>query len=206
MITKTNYEREEAKIERHITALYNAPLSPHYPYHNLAHTKMVVRYSQMIATFYNLGRPENFTLTAAAWFHDIGQIFGSMLFHEEASVKMWNEFAEKTTISSAVRQQVSQCILATKFPPSPSSLLEKIICDADTFHFGTVYFRETDALVKKELEIRTNEKVSDWIRKSIDLLQSHRFYTEYCQALLDNGKLNNIHWLQTLLKNEEPDS
>ncbi|MDH7459758.1 HD domain-containing protein [Chitinophagaceae bacterium 26-R-25] len=206
MITKTNYQREEAKIEQHITALYNAPLSPHYPYHNLTHTKMVVRYSQMIATFHNLEKPENFVLTAAAWFHDIGQIFGNMSLHEETSVKIWNEFADKTTISPAVTKLVSRCILATKFPPSPTSLLEKIICDADTFHFGTVYFRETDALVKKEVEMRTHQKASDWIRKSIDLLQGHQFYTEYCQSLLDNGKANNIHWLQSLLKNEEPNS
>lgn len=205
MITKTNYQREEAKIERHVIALYNAPLSPRYPYHNLAHTKMVVRYAQMIATFYELEGPEYFVLTAAAWFHDVGQLFGGMLFHEEESVKIWNEFAAESIISPAVREHVSRCILATKFPPSPSSLLEKIICDADTFHFGTVYFRETDAMIKKELEIRSHERVSQWINRSIDLLQSHQFYTEYCQALLDHGKINNIHWLQSLLKNEEPD-
>jgi hypothetical protein len=166
---------------------------------------MVVRYSQMIATFYELDRTELFILVAAAWFHDVGQLFRSMLLHEEVSVIKWQDYSNDNMISLTIKERVSQCILATKYPPLPSSLLEQIICDADTFHFATVYFRETDALIRQEHEIRTNKKVPGWINASIRLLQTHKFYTPYCQALLDNGKMNNIHWLQSLLKNEEPD-
>ena len=36
--------------------------------------------------------------------------------------------------------EIREIILATKLPVSPQTLLQAIICDADTFHLGTDEF------------------------------------------------------------------
>ncbi|HEY4208489.1 MAG TPA: metal-dependent phosphohydrolase, partial [Puia sp.] len=62
----------------------------------------------------------------------------------------------------------------------------------------TGYFKQTDDAVKKEIEIRSGAAPVNWHKKSLFLLQQHRYFTEYCQRLLDKGKQRNIEWLQSL--------
>jgi hypothetical protein len=45
--------------------------------------------------------------------------------------------------------------MATKRGSGPVSVAEKIICDADTYHFETFEFKRTDWLIKKEIELMT---------------------------------------------------
>jgi len=106
---------------------------------------------------------------------------------------------EQTAIDPELVELIAQCILATKFPSSPRLYLEHIMCDADTYDFGTPYFRETEFLVKKEIEMRTGKLPVNWTAESIRLLQHHRYYTDYCQQLLNKGKEENIKWLASLL-------
>ena len=87
---------------------------------------------------------------------------------------------------------IEQVILATKYPPSPQTLIERIICDADTYHFGTGDFQITDPLVKKEIETRNGKVVPNWMEQSLRMLETHSFHTGYCQHKLRNGKLINI--------------
>jgi hypothetical protein len=76
-------------------------------------------------------------------------------------------------------------------------LQEEIVRDADTYHFGTKDFKETNKLIKKEFALRGYTTLTeDWIDNTIDLLQKHIFYTTYCKALLDERKRKNIEWLK----------
>ena len=93
---------------------------------------------------------------------------------------------------------IGRCILATKFPSHPVDLLEQLICDADTYHLGTDLFRQTDPLVKKEVQLRTGmvPAETEWIKKTLSLLKQHTFFTEYCQKKLNEKKQENIAWLE----------
>ena len=58
---------------------------------------------------------------------------------------------------------IENCILATKMPRNPRNLVEEIICDADTYHFGTKEFKDTNKRMREEYALR-QEKISkeDW--------------------------------------------
>jgi len=85
--------------------------------------------------------------------------------------------------------------MATRTPSNPKTLIEKILCDADTYHFGTKEFRLTDPKVYEEMEARLHIQIENKIYKSIQLLESHRYFTSYCQDLLNKGKQDNLDFL-----------
>jgi predicted metal-dependent HD superfamily phosphohydrolase len=192
-----DFNSTESKMARVVTGTYNSPEVAHYPYHNLAHTEGVVAHVKEMAVHYGLSPADGFILSIAAWFHDIGHLYGGMQGHEERSVMIMQDHL--STISSDLSDAISRCILATKLPSHPADLLEQIICDADTYHLGTPLFRTTDTLVEKEMTLRTGKVFTDWHKKSLLLLEQHVFFTDYCRDLLEQGKKENIAWLVSLI-------
>ena len=89
--------------------------------------------------------------------------------------------------------------MATQRLIKPATISEMIIWDADTYHFGTPEFKQTDAQIKKEIELLTGSVQTSWVSKSIRMLRNHQFYTSYCKQQLEAGKQENIDWLQSLL-------
>jgi len=108
------------------------------------------------------------------------------------------EFLQNASISLEDIGEIKKCILATTMPQTPSSLNEKIICDADLFNLGTGNFREQNKLLKKELEALTNTKLEGvaWRATSISMLETHHYHTDYCQLLLNNTKAGNLEALK----------
>jgi len=188
----------EQKIADHVAQAYLAPDVPHYPYHNLEHTQGVVARCREIAAYYSLGKRETFVLVAAAWFHDIGHLYGSIEGHEERGVVLMKQYLSH--VPGELTAAIAACILATKLPSHPRSLSERIICDADTYHLGTVLFRQTDPLVHREIELRKGMVITDWSSKTLAMLRRHEFFTDYCQTLLAAGKAENVAWVEAQLK------
>ncbi|HTI10603.1 MAG TPA: HD domain-containing protein [Puia sp.] len=169
-----------------------------FPYHNLVHTVRVVEDAMEIAQYYLLKEEQQFIITVAAWFHDIGHLFGEIEGHEERGVLIMESYTSPFSLPEKMVLTIANCIMATRYPSHPATLYEEILCDADTFHFGTGYFQKTDAAVKMEMEMRTGKVITDWHQKSIKLLEEHRYFTKYCRQLLNPGKLDNIRWLRSL--------
>ncbi|HMH22487.1 MAG TPA: HD domain-containing protein [Puia sp.] len=188
----------EKDIENIVTQVYESPHLIQYPYHNLAHTQSVVAHCKEIAAWYLLNESDVFILTSAAWFHDIGHLYGEMKGHEERGVLIMEYYLQSSPPD--LLTAIGKCIMATKFPSQPQSIYEQIICDADTWHFGTSLFRRTDVLVEQEMEMRTGKKDPHWHEASLRLLNQHVFFTDYCQHLLDAGKKENIAWLGSLIR------
>lgn len=183
------------RIAEYVTTCFNQDIPPYLYYHNLSHTQEVVARSEEIATYYKLSEEDVFVLLAAAWFHDLGQLYTKPEAHEEKSVALMNEFL-KHDCTPQTLHSIASTILATKYPTRPNTFIEEIICDADTYHFGTGQFLVTDVLVKKEMEIRTGVVFTDWNKVSLDLLKSHHFYTDYCKERLTSGKQVNIELME----------
>jgi hypothetical protein len=92
---------------------------------------------------------------------------------------------------------IEQCILATKMPRNPTNILQHIICDADTYHFGTEDFKITNKLIKQEYKLRSGEfDKADFNRKAIEMLETHQYYTGYCKDLLSKTKQKNMKKLK----------
>lgn len=192
------------ETEAHVRHLFRQYHQANLVFHNLEHTQSVVQHVQEIATHYQLPEKEMLELTIAAWFHDTGHLVSEPPLHEEKSVALVKEFLETKSNDQELIDKVASLIKITKFPPSPQTLQEMIMCDADTYHLGLDDFKITNKAVKKELILRNmNTMVLDWERNSLELLEKHQFYTTYCMELLQKGKEKNIRRLRKKLNKIE---
>lgn len=194
-----NYLQLIERISAHVISLFDQYQTNDLMFHNLEHTKTVVKRTSEIAAKYPFEEFEIFILLGAAWFHDTGHLDGGTHLHEDRSVIIMRNFLEPKGITKEIIDKIESCICATKIPQRPKSIMEEIICDADTFHLGTEDFLKTDELLKKEFELR-NIPVDNWEEKTLSLLQSHKYFTPYCQAFLNDGKAENINLVSYLLK------
>lgn len=184
-----------AKVHDYIINCFQQDWLSYLCYHNLSHTQNVVARSQEIGDIYGLDEDSLFILLAAAWFHDLGQLYTSPEEHENLSVALMIKFLQPYCAPETLHE-IKNAIDATRFSTQPKSILEEIICDADTYHFGTDEFLITDLQVKNEMEARTGKKFVKWEEQSIQLLKAHQFYTSYCKGLLNGGKEKNIAYLE----------
>jgi predicted metal-dependent HD superfamily phosphohydrolase len=193
------YKDIQKKVEDYISSLFSQHADRRLPYHNFTHTLEVVIRVREIAEDYKLAEESLFIAFTAAWFHDTGYLFVGSKGHEEESVKVMKTFLLTLETDPSLADKISQCIMATKLPVNPVSISEKILCDADTYHFGTLRFRLTNTLVKEEVESLTGRILTHWIEDSITLLTHHQFYTPYCRQKLNEGKKQNLAWLHSQL-------
>ncbi len=185
------------KTEQYVTALFQDNPRPELHFHNLAHTIQVVDRTKEIAGHYYLSESDMLAVYVAAWFHDTGYLFAEPQQHEEKSVELMTAFMKEYANDEQLIEKIEQCILATRPPRNHSSLLFQIICDADTYHFGTKDFKQTNKLVWEEYKARDPNLVEkEWRAKSADFLNQHEFYTKYCKDLLDERKNKNMKKLQ----------
>lgn len=182
----------------YVTALYEAHAHPNLLFHTLEHTSKVVARAEEIAAHYQLSEKEMLILYVAAWFHDTGHLFSEINGHEAKSIELMEEFIRTEELQDIdIVGAVAECIRATKMPHDPKNRLEEIMCDADTYHFGTKEFKATNKLVKREMALRGYANVADdWIGNTIELLEHHKYYTAYCQVLLEERKRKNMEWLR----------
>ena len=111
----------EGKVRDYVTGLFQDFFTPALAYHDLEHTLMVVMRVAAIGAFYELSEDEKFTLFAAAWFHDTGQLFGPPAGHEERSVKIMEAFfSNHETVLAQTIAAITECILATKSSSAPA--------------------------------------------------------------------------------------
>jgi predicted metal-dependent HD superfamily phosphohydrolase len=185
------------RIADHVTALYEEHPQPNLVYHNLEHTQKVVARAEEISAHYQLSDSDMLIIYLAAWFHDTGHLFTEIAMHEQKSVELATEFMKQQELDEDTIEKVAGCILVTDFPNKPKGLLQEIICDADTFHFGTDEFKKTNRQIKKELELRNyTTPLLEWRKNTLAMLEEHVYYTTYCKVLLEEGKQKNIERLK----------
>lgn len=184
-------------IENYVTALFEQINAPTLVFHNLAHTKNVVRHAMEIANHYQISENERFVLFAAAWFHDIGHLFTEPHIHEAMSCDIMSKFLSNKVNNVNTVNYIEECIMATKFPRYPQNLLQEIICDADTYHLGTDEFRKMNDLVRQEQQLKYGYiDIVRFNKDTVKMLEQHRFYTDYCIEHLNEKKKNNLKELQ----------
>lgn len=171
--------------------------NPDLYYHNLAHTERVVAAATEIGRHYGLGNKEQFIVLTAAWFHDIGY-YEDPENHEQAGAARAELFLKGLGAGSEEISAITAAIMATKVPQSPSNQLERIVCDADLYHFGTDEFSELNKQLHREMEAVHRIEISkeEWLESSIQLLANHHYHTTYCKELLKKKKKANLEKLE----------
>ncbi len=181
------------KVEKYVSDILTKKTPPENVYHNLTHTKSVVKVVKDISDSENLTDEEKEIVIIAAWFHDVGYL-ETCDGHEEISIKYAKEFLEKENYSHENINKITQCILATKLPHLPKNLLDEILCDADIHHIGKKKFFEKSDLLRLEIEKRENKKLDDidWLNKNIQFLTTHNFFTQYAKINFSERKNKNL--------------
>jgi len=199
-----DYNQLQTDVEKHVINYFNTHQDSRLVYHNLQHTKDVVKASHQIANHYQLSDEDFFIVTAAAWFHDTGY-FEDALNHEVKGAELANKYLDSVGVNADIRTKVSNAILSTKIPQKPANQLENILCDADLFHLGTEDFRKKGKLMHKEAELIYGKDISknEWRIKDIQFLESQHYHTDYVRLLLDDQKQKNIDKIKNKLSEQK---
>lgn len=166
---------------KYITTLFASNLPSTCLYHNLTHTKRVLKSTKEIIENSTLSEEDAEALQLAAILHDSGYIHGAHE-HEKESVRIATNFLNEHNAPESLIKKVTNCILVTKLDSLPQTELEKIIRDADSSHFAKEYFQEASELLRLELKLQDIQDINekDWISGNIDMLSSqHTYYTDY---------------------------
>jgi predicted metal-dependent HD superfamily phosphohydrolase len=197
------------KVKKHVIALLDKNTPVNHVYHNSKHTMEVAEAVEIIGTGMNVADKDLEILLLAAYFHDLGYLNKSE-GHEKESAEYANEYLSKENYPADRIKKIQECILATKVPQRPHDLLEEIICDADLSHLGTEMFDNRNDMFRNEFEFYSGQPLSqkEWLKKSIDFLKHHKFFTDFAIKNFEKRKGINLLKLQAELDklNEEVNS
>jgi predicted metal-dependent HD superfamily phosphohydrolase len=176
--------------EAFVTDLLSTKLSKSIKFHTLQHTQEVVAACQILADYHQLPENDRIPLLLAAWFHDTGYTSGEARNHETVSIQLVTDFLNTHSVDEEFKNQVIGCINATRIPQSPTTTIERIICDADLFHLGTNAFDEKNRLLRQELEEFGEKEVpkKEWRKINIRFLEAHKYFTAYAREKLQPEK------------------
>jgi uncharacterized protein len=176
-------------------------LSPDLIYHCLGHTQNeVVPAAELLATLENVGDEDHLLLMTGAYFHDLGFI-RQRQDHESVSIQLAEQALPVFGYSPADIAAVSGIIQATRLPQSPTTLLERIIADADMDDLGHKDFWKRSSDLRRELELfGINNTDVEWYGYQLRLLESHHYFTESERAMRDALKLEHMLEVKQLLE------
>ncbi len=168
-----------------------------YVFHDIVHTENVVRAVQELMGAYDLSEEEREDLLLAAWFHDTGYDRGPQE-HEQRSCAYARQFLhELHHLPKGRVERICSCILATKVPQQPQTLMEKILCDADLSHLGKRIYWERCGKIRQEIALVQGRIMSDeeWIDFELEFMQKHHYHTPIAMELYEKRKQKYIRQL-----------
>jgi predicted metal-dependent HD superfamily phosphohydrolase len=201
-----NYYTLLDEVKQYVTSFFHTHANDKLIYHNLVHTENVVNAAIEIGNHYRLNDQDYFIVVTAAWFHDIGY-YTEPARHEEKGAEEASAFLNRKGVDATTIETVANCIRATRLPQNPVTLLEKIVADADLFHLGTAKFAELNKVIRKEFVELHKIAISkeEWRNKTIRLLETHHYHTDYCRLLLSDTKAKHLEKLRAKSAEKNPE-
>lgn len=165
-------------------------------YHNLKHTIDVGIQAEILGQGEGISDEEMLLLKTAALFHDSGQTIQTR-DHELIGTQIAASILPKFGYTNEQIAEIQQIIMATKLPPQPITLLQKIICDADLDYLGRSDFIPVSNTLYKELnEQNLIGSINDWNKLQIKFLTPHHYFTETANKLREVNKQTQIERLK----------
>lgn len=179
-------------------------LEEHLPknlyYHNVKHTIDVITEVELIGWAEGISEEELLILKLAALFHDAGHSI-SYANHEYHSTVMAREKMHSYDYPIEYIERVCQLILATKLPPTPTNLLEEIMCDSDLDYLGRTDFIPISNNLYAELKDRNMvSSFNEWNKRQLTFIKEHQYFTKTALKLREVNKQNQIERLQQLIE------
>lgn len=168
-------------------------------YHDVRHTIDVVNQAELIGIGEGVDDESILLLKTAALFHDVGHTIGYDN-HEYFGTQIARDMLKEYNYTDEQIDTICEVIMATKMPPNPQTLLQKIICDSDLDYLGRRDFiGVSDTLYKELKEQNKIGSLNDWNKLQVKFLESHHFYTDTSKRLREVNKQNQIDRIQELI-------
>lgn len=176
-------------------------LSPQLRYHGLRHTLDVLRMATSLCLSEGI-RGRNLKLVkTAALFHDSGFVHNRHAGHEQEGCSIVRSSLPEFGYSKEDIELICGMIMSTKIPQSPTTLMERILCDADLDYLGRTDFEKIGNDLF--LELMSYNLITDeyaWNQLQVTFLTDHRFHTQTNIALREPIKLSYLKRLEALLE------
>lgn len=186
------YEEEFKKIKLGVLQRL-AHLQPTLTYHSPEHTLDVLEQCERIAAAEGLTDPhELFLLRVAALYHDTG-FLNRYADHEEESCRIFLADANSHLFNEEEKNDVLHMIMATRLPQQPTTLAEKIICDADLDYLGRPDFPTIGDRLRREF--LSHGIVADnegWQDLQLRFLHAHQYHTDSSRTLREPIKQKHL--------------
>ena len=183
-----------------IISKLKAELPDDLTYHSIEHTLNVEQAAIKYAKLEGLDKACIFRLQTAAIFHDAGFLI-EYKDNEHIGVKILNKYAYEFGYSDMDLKIIGKIILATNNRVEPTTLSEKIMCDADHDYLGRQDYHHVAKKLYEELAIYDRKlEPKEWIEMQIDYLENkHKYYTTSAYNLRQLGKEKRIRELKARL-------
>ncbi len=171
-------------------------------YHNVKHTVDVVTEVELIGWAEGLSDDDILILKTAGLFHDAGHTV-NYDEHEYHGTLLAKDYLPEYGYSEEQIEKICHVIMATKLPPQPKNLLEKIICDADLDYLGRSDMIPVSNTLYKELkEQHKIGSLNDWNKLQIKFISGHQYFTNTAQSLREVNKQKQIERIRELIEDE----
>ena len=172
-------------------------------YHNVKHTVDVVTEVELIGWAEGISDEEILLLKTAALFHDAGHTV-EYDNHEYHGTVLAREMLPGFSYNENQIERICEIIMATKMPPQPKDLLQKIICDADLDYLGRSDMIPVSNTLYKELKEQNKiGTIDQWNMLQIKFISGHQYFTKTAQNLREVNKQKQIDRIKKLLEHDE---
>ncbi len=172
-------------------------------YHNVKHTVDVVTEVELIGWAEGISDEEILLLKTAALFHDAGHTV-EYDNHEYHGTVLAREMLPGFSYNEDQIERICEIIMATKMPPQPKDLLQKIICDADLDYLGRSDMIPVSNTLYKELKEQNKiGTIDQWNMLQIKFISGHQYFTKTAQNLREVNKQKQIDRIKKLLEHDD---
>ena len=192
-------------VEAYVTNFISEQVPKEFAYHDIQHTLDVVAAARELGNVFELSDQELEILLIAAWFHDTGYDKGAV-DHESRSAKYAMDFLKRYNYAEKDLKLILGCILATRMPHTPETLLQRVLCDADLSHLGQNVYWDRCSRVRQEITMTKDSLMDEkeWIDFELDFISNHRFHTKVARELYGKQKERHIKQLTKQKKRLNP--
>lgn len=195
--------RQFTDLEEVVLDMLEKYLPKFVHYHNFKHTIDVVNQAELIGLGEGVDDESLLLLKTAALFHDTGLTI-SFENHEFLGTQIARSTLPKWKYTTEQIDRICDLIMATKLPPNPQNLLEKVMCDADLDYLGRSDFIPiSNSLYVELIDQGKNIDINTWNKNQVKFLTNHQYFTNTAQRLREVGKEYQIERLSKLIAEEE---